>query len=331
MHEVAELAKVSTATVSRALNRPDSVRRTLRDRVLDAVGALGYVPHGAARALASHRSRTVGTIIPTIDNAIFAQGIEALQRRLSSAGYTLLLASSDYDLARDYAEARILIERGVDALMLVGEEHRPELFTLLETTRLPYVATWVYREQAPHPCIGIDNHLAAARIAQHLLDLGHRAIAMIAGITAANDRAAARVAGVRETLDGYGLTLTADRYIESRYSIKAGRAAMRTLLSTDTPPSAVICGNDVLAFGALFECQARGIAVPSKLSLTGFDDLELAAQISPPLTTMRVPSKEMGLQAAEYLLARLSGDSPPDRTELDVNLILRATTAPAPR
>jgi len=331
LREVAEFARVSTATVSRALNRPNSVRPILRDRVRQAVKSLGYVPHGAARALASHRSRIVGTIIPTIDNAIFARGIQALQRRLSRDGYTLLLASSGYDLEREFSEARILVERGVDALMLVGEEHQTRLFTLLETAHLPYVSTWVYRERAPHPCIGFDNRLAALRITTHLLDLGHRSIAMIAGITTGNDRAKARVAGVRETLRAHGLALAPGNYIEMRYSIKAGGSAMRALLAREQPPTAVICGNDVLALGALFECQARGVAVPSRISLTGFDDLELAAQVVPPLTTMRVPSREMGVHAAEYLLARLAGDSPPDRIELEASLILRATTAPAPR
>ncbi len=330
LREVAARAGVSTATVSRVLNRSGSVRPALRQRVLAAVTALDYVPHAAARALASRRSRTVGAIIPTVDNAIFARCVQALQRRLSCAGHTLFLASSDYDPEHELSEAIGLVEHGVDALMLVGEAHHPRLYELLACKGVPYVVTWSYRPAMPHPCIGFDNQRAATRMTEHLLALGHRRVAMIAGVTAHNDRARARVAGVRAALAGHGLTLPRRLFREERYSIPAGRQAMRALLARRPRPTAVVCGNDVLALAALLECQAQRIAVPESVSITGFDDLELAAHVRPPLTTMRVPSREMGSAAAEYLLARLAGETPAETTELEVHLIARATTAPPP-
>lgn len=328
LSDVARQAGVSTATVSRVLNAPGKVRSELAERVHAAVRQLGYVPHGAARALASHRSHTMGAVVPTLDNAIFARGIQALQQRLSEDGYTLLLAMTEYDLAREVVQVEKLIERGIDGLMLIGEAHDPRLYALLHAKGLPYVNTWVFREDSPHPCIGFRNGDAAWRIASYLIDIGHRDIGMIAGISRHNDRAADRIAGVRRALAERGLALPPGRLIERRYDVGEGRQALRRMLDDPKPPTAIICGNDVIAFGALFEARALGLRVPDDLSIIGFDDLDLACQVDPPLTTMHVPSVRMGKGAADYLLARLAGEDPPNAIELEASLIVRGTAAP---
>jgi LacI family transcriptional regulator len=326
--DVARAAGVSPATVSRVLNHPDAVRERLRESVRDAVSRLGYLPHGAARALASRRSNTIGAIVPTLDNAIFARCIDALQRRLDAGGYVLLLATTEYDRVREIAEAEALLERGVDGLMLVGAAHDPALWTRLARHAIPVVTTWNYDPAGVRPCVGFDNARAAMRVTHHLLDLGHRRVAMIAGLTSDNDRAAARVYGVRRALAERGILLRPELLIERPYSIPDGRQAMRMLAALADPPTAVICGNDVLAIGALLECIAAGIAVPGRISITGFDDLELASHLQPPLTTIRVPSAEMGRLAASYLIDRLAGRITPALVELEAELILRGTTAP---
>ena len=328
LEDVARLADVSTATVSRALNDPKKVRPNLAQRVHDAIRELGYVPHGAARALASHRSHTIGAIVPTLDNAIFARGIGALQQRLSEDGYTLLLATSDYEFERELFQVEKLIERGIDGLMLIGEAHDKRLYDMLAAKKLPYVNTWVYNAESPHPCVGFHNRNAAYRIATYLIDIGHRRIGMIAGLCQYNDRAAERVLGVRHALADRGLELAPRLLTEVPYDITEGRKALHTLLEQNDPPTAFICGNDVIAFGALFEALFLGKKVPAELSIVGFDDLDLARQIAPPLTTMHVPSLQMGRAAAEYLLARLAGENPAAATELEVGLIVRGTTAP---
>ncbi len=330
LHDVAAKAGVSTATVSRCLNKSDAVRAELQVRVRKAIDELGYTRHGAARALASRRAHAVGAVIPTLDNAIFATGIQALQDRLSKAGYTLLLASSNYDAAEELKQVQSLIERGLDGLMLIGEARPPGLYTLLDRKMIPYVNTWTYRPDSRHPSIGFDNRGSAYRIASYLVDMGHVRIAMIAGLTSGNDRAAERLDGVRAALEDHGLTLDGDRVIECAYGIGEGRLALRRLLAADPPPTAIVCGNDVLAYGALFECHALGIAVPGDLSITGFDDLELAAELTPALTTIHVPSEAMGRLAAEYLLHRIAGQPVPDATRLEVDLIIRGSTGPPP-
>jgi LacI family transcriptional regulator len=326
--EVARLAGVSTATVSRVLNQPAAVTPQLRKRVHAAVDTLGYVPHGPARALASRRSNTIGAVVPTIDNAIFARNIQSLQAGLFESGLTLLLASSDYDYEREQHEVQSLVERGIDGMMLVGESRDKSVYHLLESKRVPYVNTWLYREDSPHPCVGFDNAQAAYQIGSYLLDIGHRNIAMVAGVRQGNDRAAARVDGVTAAMAERGFHFAPGHLVEHKYEIAEGRRAASRLLASPNRPTAIVCGNDVLAFGVLFECRARGVHVPREISITGFDDLDLAANIDPPLTTIRVPAAEMGRRAAEYLLARLEKTPTPKKTELQAALVVRETTAP---
>jgi len=154
---------------------------------------------------------------------------------------------------------------------------------------------------------------------------------MIVGITAGNDRAAERLSGVRAALAERGLDFAPGRVIEAPYSISDGRRALRRLMAAEPQPTAIICGNDVLAYGAIFECLALGVPVPGRVSITGFDDLELAAELAPALTTMHVPSEDMGRLAADYLLDRIDGQPTPGATKLDVDLIIRGSTSPPPR
>jgi LacI family transcriptional regulator len=327
VEDVARAAGVSTATVSRALNRPADVRPALRERVMAAVERLGYVAHAGARALTLNRSHTVGAVVPTIDNAIFANGLQSFQRRMAQGGYLVLLAFSDYDPAQELAQAQALLARGVDALALTGMSQVPELMALLAQRGLPHVHTGAFPGPAGTACVGFRNREAVARVVRYLVDLGHRRIGMLAGITAHNDRAADRVAGVREALDAAGLKLPAALLREAPYNLGAAREAARRLLAES--PTALVCGNDVLAWGVLLECQAQDIAVPQQLSVVGFDDLELSRQWRPGLTTVHVPTERMWELAADYLLDRLEGrevDVP--QQEIAVELVVRGSTAP---
>lgn len=325
--DVARLAGVCNATVSRALAREPSVSAATLERVEAAARQLGYVPHGAASALRAQRTRTIGAILPTLDNMIYAKATHALQKALDQSGYLLLLACHDFDLKYEMKVARSLIERGVDGIVLIGAEHDAGLFKLLDDLAIPYVLTWSLDTSGRHPCVGFDNRAAAIRIANYLLDIGHREFAMIPGVVAGNDRARERLAGVRAALAERGLELPAARVIEAPYTVAAGRAAMRRLLESAPRPTAVICGNDVLAMGAVLECQAQSVAVPGEISVTGFDDMEAASILEPALTTMRVPMRELGCAAAQRILAHIEGKHEVPLTELTVDLIVRSTTA----
>lgn len=326
--DVARAAGASTASVSRVLNRPEQVRPELRARIRTAIHDLGYIPSAAARALVTRKTRAIGAIVPTIDDAIFAVGISALQRRLAQWGYTLLVAASEYNWAQEVREAQTLLTHGAEGIMLIGEAHDPELFALLERSGVPFVNCWTYRANATHPCIGFDNRRAASNLAHYLVELGHRDIAMIAGVTDGNDRAADRVTGVRQALQAAGCRLPEKRLVEQPYGVAEGRNGLRELLArSERAPTAVICGNDVLAMGALFECQSQGLQVPEFISIAGFDDLSISAHLQPGLTTVRVPSAEMGQRAADLLVQHLSGHAVLDHVEVETSLVVRGTTA----
>lgn len=332
LQDIATAAGVSTATVSRVLNSPSDVRPLLRERVEAQIRALGYVRHGAARALASARSHTVGAVIPTLESAIFASGVNAVEKRLTVAGYTLLLAVTNYDLAHEYEQVQALIERGVDGMILVGRDHHEDTLNMLARQRCPFVTTWTYSPDAPYPCVGFDNPGAARRITEHLLELGHTRVGMIAGLTEGNDRARERITGVETALASRGLKLNRRALIEKPYEVSEGRNAFRALmkLPVSVRPTAIFCGNDVLAVGAMLEAQHLGIRVPDDVSIVGFDDLPLAEHLLPGLTTVHVPSRRMGERAAEYLLHCIAGDAPEPRNELPTDIMIRGTTAPPP-
>ena len=327
LQDVASRAGVSTATVSRCLNNPEQVNEASRQRVEAAAAALSYVPHAAARALASRRSRLVGAVVPTAAHSIFGSFIHALEDTLCDHGYALLLAHSRFDTARELQQAEHLISRGVEGMVLVGARHSRRLYSRLSDGGIHHVNTWVYSADDSHPCIGFDNAATARGLTNYLVSLGHREFAMICGETRDNDRAARRVLGVRQALSDHGLSLPDERIIERPYEIREGRDAMHMLMQRPAPPTAVICGNDVLAFGALFECRALGIGVPDEVSITGFDDLEVASELAPPLTTVRVPAVQMGHRAARYLLAGLAGEPAPHKACLEASLVVRGTTA----
>ena len=327
--DVAALAGVSTATVSRVLNGSARVAAEVATRVEKACRELNYVPNGAARALSSRRTRTIGAVVPSIENAGFAVAIGALQRSLDAAGYTLLVASSDYDPAAELRQVSQLMSRGIDGLLLVGGDHHPDLIPMLLQQRLPFIESWTL--SAEHPCVGFDNVAAARQVTDYLLDLGHVDIGVIAGRMRHNDRAADRVTGVRQALEARGLKLPTEWMIERPYRILEGRLAMKALLAMPARPTAVVCGNDQLAFGAMIEVKASGLSVPNDVSIAGFNDLDFAACLDPPLTTVFVPADQIGVISGEYLLARVL-DQPVLRVnEISTKLVVRSSAAPPKR
>lgn len=326
--DVARLAGVSTGSVSRALNEPHKVSERLRDAVRKAVAELNWVPHAAGKALASLRTRTIGAIIPTLANPNIATAMNAVQRRLMEAGYILLIGCSEYDPEQAFAQSHKMVERGIDGLILLGENYPSHLWELLARQAIPYVIMYGFRRGGAHPCVGFDNYLAFVRLTRYVLDLGHTRIAMIAQKTANNDRAAARVQGTLDTLHAKGIAILEGHLTEREWTLAEGRVGLREIVRVAPRPTAVICANDFLAVGAILECRALGLDVPKDISIVGCDDAEIAAHLSPALTTMRVPTAEIGRLTAEYLLGKVGGAPVSPPLELDVELIVRESAAP---
>lgn len=329
LEDVARMAGVSTATVSRCLNAPDKVVERTRLRVLEAVRELGYLPNFGARAMVARRTNTIGAIIPTMANAIFARGLQAFQEEARRLGYQLLVASSSYRADLEEEQARALAARGADGLLLIGLERAETLTAFLAQRGLPAVVAWTYGAEAALPTVGFDNRAAMRGLAEEVLRLGHRRVAMISAPVAHNDRARARLEGLRDALGAAGLD-PGLRVIETRYGLDEGGAALARLMQGEAPPTAVLCGNDVLAAGAIRQARALGLRVPEDVSITGFDDLELATLVTPALTTVHVPHQEMGRLAARCLVEMVEKSARPRPALLPTELRLRDSLGPPP-
>lgn len=327
LDDVAKYANVSTATVSRCINTPDQVRKPTRERVQAAISELGYTPHFGGMALASNRTNTIGAVIPTMENAIFARGLQVLQEELSAAGVTLLVSTSLYDSEQEAHQIRALVARGVDGIVLIGDARSDEIYEFLRNRNIPFVLMWTHDTDLHHCYVGFDNKLAAESIAHHVVKLGHRKIGMISGITKDNDRARARVQGVKDVLAHNGIPLKPPNLIEVPYSLEDGRLAALELLSRQPRPTAVFFGNDVQAAGALKAARQLNLDVPNDVSIIGFDDIDLASAVEPALTTVHVPHRRMGREAAHMILRMARDKTAGESVLLKTNIVERASLA----
>ncbi|MBE0414202.1 LacI family DNA-binding transcriptional regulator [Yoonia sp.] len=330
LHDVAARANVSTATVSRCLNLPDQVTRRTRDKVMQAIADLGYAPNFGARAMASRRTNTIGAIIPTMENAIFARGLQAFQEELRTHGFTMLVASSSYRPDIEQEQIRSLVARGADALLLIGHERDPEIYRFLEAQSIPALIVWAYDPRIARPSVGFDNRAAMHDLAKEVLRRGHRRLALISAPVAMNDRARERQEGIHDAMCAAGLDPRDLQLVETPYAIENGAMAFDALMARQPRPTAVLCGNDVLAVGAMRRARELGLRVPDDVSITGFDDIELAQVVYPPLATVHVPHREMGRRAAQTLIGMVHGDISVVAVDLGAELKLRGSLGDVP-
>jgi len=319
--DIAAAAGVSLATVSRALAQPGIVSAATRERVRAAALRLG------GPAALREAGAGIAAIVPSLDNPIFSRALQSMQAVLAEAGRSLLVASSDHQPETEVAAIRFLLARGVEGLILVGAQRPPEAWALLEASGVAVVLTW--RAHPRFDAVVVDNHLAGRLAAEHLLDLGHRSLGLVCGITRTNDRQRARMEGVRDALAARGIDLPEWRVVEQEFTLAGGRSGCSALLSLAEPPSAIIGGIDQLAVGCLAEAQSRGLRVPGDLSVVGIDNLEMAAHLSPALTTVHVPTARIGAEAARMILARLAGAADRQLLELPVELVIRQSSGRA--
>jgi LacI family transcriptional regulator len=325
---VAIAASVSTATVSRCLNFPDQVAKQTRDKVKSAIELLGYSPNFGAKAMATRRTNTIGAIIPTMENAMFARGLEAFQEELRLHGFTMLVASTSYRPEVEEEQIRSLVARGADALLLIGHERDPDIYRFLETQGVPALITWVFDARSKRPSVGFDNRAAMLEMAMKVIEFGHTKLAYISAVTSQNDRASARLNGIQDAMASAGLNPVDLRCIETNYGIEEGAVAFDQLMTNGPRPTSVLCGNDVLAVGALRRARELKIAVPQDVSIIGFDDIELAQVAYPPLTTVHVPHREMGRRAGQILADHVKNGTPLKSVQLTTRPVLRETLAP---
>lgn len=320
--DVAAHAKVSTATVSRCLSKPELVRPEVKERVDASILELGYVLDGAAKALKTDRSETVGVIVPTLEIGSFALAIQALEKTLSAANYTTILAVSDFDAEKELRLARNLAQQGVDAIMLIGQDNDDRLVTFLDKIQIPHVSSWDVGRGSTRPYIGFDNRAGLRKITEYVLDHGHtNVVLVVGGGTHANARTKQRRTGFEDAMTARGLPVSPDIIYEMPYDPTSGQTAFENIWSRETKPTAIICASDILALGVLRACKQRGISVPDDVSVTGFDGLDIMADLWVPVTSMSVPAREMGEAAATYLLSILQNRPTEPVAELNCTLL----------
>lgn len=324
--QIATESGSSIATVSRAISGLGSVREDRRQSIIATAQRLGYLPQELSAEI---DSLTFGIIVPSLSNVTFSALAEAFESGCGSFGANVLLGTSNYDPEIEADLIRRFARAGVSGVVLVGQERRNDVLTILKDESIPVVTTISYDDSGQSASVGIDNQAAARSIAEYLMDLGHRRIGVIAGRMAGNDRASLRVEGVRQALAARGLGLPTELLVEQSYRMREGGAALRYMMREKEPPTAIICGNDLLAFGALSECQRLGIDVPGKLSIAGFDDMEFAENTCPSLTSVAVPISQIGQHAADILYSKRLGRNTSETLILPTKLIARGSTGPA--
>ncbi len=305
--DIAKAANVSKSTVSRVLNGTAAVHPDKKKAVLDATERLGFQPNIVARSLANGRSMTIGVLTQLIGSPFYdtiAQGVIAA---FSGTGYSPIFVDGQWETAAEIESIRALIGRRVDGLILIGGDVPREQITSL-CHSLPTVLVARHLVGDEHHCIFMDNVDGGYRATKYLLNCGHRQIAMIRGVAHHQD-AIDRYAGYEKALREAKIDVDPDLVLEGDFTAEAGERAIDTLLSRDKDFTAVFASNDMTAFGARLALYRRGIDVPDQVSIVGFDDQMEASCMTPPLTTIRQPARDMGALASKALLELIDGNS----------------------
>lgn len=329
MADVARLAGVSPMTVSRAFKHDASVSDTTRSTILAAADTLGYVFDSTASNLRSQRTDFVAVTIPSINNANFADTVRGLSEGLKPRGLQILLGYTDYDILEEDRLIEQLLRRRPEAIVVTGGWHTPRARRLLENCGIPVIETWDLPENPVRHVVGFSNAGAVRTMVDHFVSLGITRIAFIGGDADRDTRGTDRRAGFIEAMRTHGLDAT--RLIAAGtppISMREGADAMGRLLETLPDTQAVICVSDLSAFGALTECQRRGIDVPGQISVAGFGDYEIAGICVPSLTTINPLPREIGRQAAALILDVLDGRQKEATTIAIEPILLRRQSSP---
>jgi LacI family transcriptional regulator len=272
---------------------------------------------------------TIGAVVPTLDSTIFARFLQSMQSALTREGYQLLVASHEMSPAAETEAVRTLLSRGAEGIILVGGDRPQATSELLRASSVPTVLTWC---GSPHfSSVTVDNEQAGYLAAEHLLGLGHRRIGVVAGRLSFNDRQRARLSGARDAMRKAGLEIPDWLVSEQDLTLAGGRSGCAALLQLESRPTGIIGAIDLIAIGCLQEARARGLAVPSSLSVVGIDDIDMSAYITPSLTTVHIPTGRIGQMAAATVISLIRGNNRHSQTDLPIELVVRRSTAVAPR
>jgi LacI family gluconate utilization system Gnt-I transcriptional repressor len=318
LSDVAQLARVSAITASRALNAPETVAPETLARVREAVARTGYVPNRIAGGLASARSRLVAAMVPTISGP-FVRSIESLTAALEEAGYQLILGQTGYAQSREDALLEAIISRRPDAIVLTGVVRSPLARKRLVASGIPVIETWDLTPTPIDMLVGFSHERAGAVVAEYLLSRGRKHLGVVsADDSRADRRTRAFCDAARVATGAAGCPV---ELMPAPGTVRGGRTAFAALIEKHPDVDGVFCSSDLIALGVITEARARGIRVPEELGVVGLGDLEFAADVDPALTTVHIDGATIGREAANFIVRRARDESIPERV-LDVGFEL---------
>jgi LacI family transcriptional regulator len=336
IRELAHLSGVSIGTVSRALNGYTDVNPETRERIMRLARELDYTPAAAARSLVTQRSHVIGVFLetgegnPDLQHPFFHEVLVGLKHEIGAGGYDLLLFASERpgNGYGDHSYLKRARHHSVEGVVLMGVDADDPEIRRLTRSGLPCVGVDCAVAGPATEFVMSDNPAGAAVAVGHLCDLGHRRIATITGLVETRP-GADRLRGYRDALRARGLAFRDEYVAYGDFYVESGRSAMAQLLALDEPPTAVVCASDMMALGAIRAVAEAGLSVPDDVSIVGFDDIQLAGHVQPPLTTLRQDKARLGAEAGRALTRLIAADpAVPEAMTLPVELIVRGSTAP---
>lgn len=328
MKDVAQLAGVSTATVSRALMNPEKVSSSTRKRVEEAVLEAGYSPNSLARNLRRNESKTIVAIVPDICDPYYTEIIRGIEDAAMEHGYLVLLGDSGQQKKRESSFVNLVFTKQADGMLLLGTDLPFDVSKPEQKNLPPMVMACEFAPELELPTVHIDNLTSAFEAVNYLTQMGHKRVAQIAGPDTAV-LCQFREQGYQQALRRSGITRNPDYSVSGDFSFESGAQAVRQLLALSEPPTAIFCHNDTMAIGAIQEAKRLGTRVPQDLSVVGFDDIQFAQYCDPPLTTISQPRYEIGRQAMLMMLELLRGnDVQAGSRLLETQLVVRDSAAP---
>ena len=333
MREVARLANVSVATVSRALRDPKSVSKKSLSKVQEAAKQVGYTYNAAAGDLLAGRSTVLGILVPSVSNSLFGETLHGIQDTAMEAGFSVIQGVTGYDPAKERKLLETFISRRVHGLVLTGltDTMRNQFDEVMLDNGVRTVVIW----ESPRSTearsdllsyVGFDNFEASKTATEYLIGLGHKRIGLICGPGSMIARARHRFDGYAEALQKAGIPFDPDLVAERLPDLTHGREALISLMSLEDKPSAIFAASDILAIGAIRGAHELGLQIPQDISIVGFDDLEISAFQQPPLTTMKVDGYKIGTLAAQVAIENF--DLPLRHYCLDTDLVVRRSSGP---
>ncbi len=331
IRDIAREAKVSIATVSRYLNMPEKVRKETGERIQRIIDKHNYRCNFAAKALATQRTKTIGYIIPAVNNQIYSECARGVQDEAQLHGYQVFIASAEYNRQREKQMVENFLERRVDGIILTVSDSMGDIAQKLFQEKIPAVN--LFNKQGCLPCVSVDNVKASYDATEYLIKLGHRSFAMLGVPFTASDRCRMRYEGFLHCLQDHDIPTHPQSFVQISSNTLDCSEGVEKLMNSSNPPTAIFASNDLVAINTISALRRLGFEIPKDISVIGFDDIPMAKHVWPPLTTVLQPGYRMGRQAASVLLDILRTGKHPEETIPSVqhDLIIRESSGVPPR